>query len=89
MGTQFPETVSDYLENRRLRVLTAKSKGKPQGVLTKLLEGQRAIKEHRHRLNVCEAWLAHCEYLSAEQVAKWKAERAKTREYLRGAKTEF
>ena len=87
--TQFPETVEDYLENRRLRVLTPRTKKKPEGLFVRLLALRREIDELRGRLLTAEAWLSYQEYLSAGQIGAWKSVRAEGREALRKAKREF
>eukprot|EP00961_Rhodomonas_salina_P147424 1983808-Rhodomonas_salina.1 len=47
IATQFPETVEDYLENQRLRVLTVRAKKRPEGLFTKLSCLKRTIDEFR------------------------------------------
>ncbi len=86
--TQFPETVEDYLENRRLRVLTPRAKKRPEGLFIRLLALRRDI-DLRGRLLTAEAWLSYQEYLTAGQVAAWKSVRAEGSEALRKAKHEF
>jgi hypothetical protein len=89
IATQFPETVEDYLENRRLRVLTVRARKRPEGLFTKLSGLKRQIDECRRRLSISEAWLAYSEYLTVEQLSIWRGERTKNREALRAAKQEF
>eukprot|EP00961_Rhodomonas_salina_P188431 2543201-Rhodomonas_salina.1 len=87
--TQFPETVEDYLENRRLRVLTVRVRKRPEGLFTKLSGLKRTINEFSCCLLIFEVWLAYSEYLSIEPLSIWKEERNSNQNFLRAAKKEF
>eukprot|EP00961_Rhodomonas_salina_P075261 1009935-Rhodomonas_salina.2 len=86
---QFQETVKDYLENWHLLVLTPLARKRLEGLFTRLVGLRREIDEFQRRLLTSEAWLAYQGYLTCDQVAIWKAEKAKNHEGLKEAKYKF